>query len=226
MRKILRGVFFSKTDNLKTMTPRQEEIIKKAISLFNTNGVSNVKLVDITIALDISLGNLTYYYKTKKDLIAAILDFMVEDRKNLLIEEELLLNQGKWKEMIQNYLMFQLKYGFFYRDILDLDLLNEGVKTLYKIEVNKVIDFNRNSIHFALAKDYIKPEPKEGIYDGIAETIWSIYQAWFIKRAIFGEDKVGLDEAFIAITNLFYPYLTEKGLIVINRLVKQKEILV
>lgn len=208
------------------MTPRQEEIIKKAISLFNTNGVSNVKLVDITIALDISLGNLTYYYKTKKDLIAAILEFMVEDRKNLLIEEEELLNQGKWKEMIGNYLMFQLKYGFFYRDILDLGLLNDGVITLYKIEVNKVMDFNRNSIHFALFKGYLKPEPREGLYDGIAETIWSIYQAWFIKRAVFGEDKVGLDEPFVAVTNLFYPYLTEKGLILINRLLEQKDILV
>jgi AcrR family transcriptional regulator len=208
------------------MTPRQEEIIKKAISLFNTNGVSNVKLVDITVALDISLGNLTYYYKTKKDLIAAILDFMVDDRKILLMEEEQLLNQGNWKELIHNYLLFQLKYCFFYRDILDLDLLNKDVKTLYQIEVNKVVDFNRNSIDFALAKGYIKPEPRAGLYDGIAETIWSIYQAWFIKRAIFGENKVGLDEPFIAVTNLFYPYLTEKGLIIVHQLLQQKDILV
>lgn len=207
------------------MTKRQQKIIEQAIILFNKKGVSNVKISDITIALDISLGNLTYYYKTKRDLIASILEVMVKDRANLRSTSEQLLATGNWIDLIKSYLFFQLKYSFFYRDILDLDRLNDTAKLLYEQEVNNVIRFNRNSINLSISKKFINPEPLEGLYDHLAANTWAIHQAWFIKRAIFGADKVLIDEPIRAIMSLYYPFLTEKGLKAASKLREQESII-
>lgn len=208
------------------MNVRQEEIINQSILLFNSNGVSNVKLSDITVALKISLGNLTYYYKTKKDLIGSILDYMNEDQKNLLTRSEQFLGEDNWEELIKNYLLFQLKYCFFYRDIISLDAYHEKARSMYESEVDKVIAFNKNSIYMAIGRGYLHPEPRKGLYDGLAENIWSIIQAWFIKRSVFGEERVHLNAPFRSIMDLYYPYATEAGIAVLEKLRKRKNILV
>ncbi len=207
------------------MTQRQEKIIQQSITLFNEKGVSNVKISDITVALDISLGNLTYYYKTKRGLITSILDVMVKDRANLLSTSEQLLAAGKWIDLIKSYLIFQLKYSFFYRDILDLNRLNDTAKLLYETEVNNVIRFNKNSIIMSISKGFIKSEPITGLYDGVAANTWAIHQAWFIKRAIFGANKVTMDEPIRAIMNLYYPFLTPKGLEEMSKINHQENII-
>jgi len=51
------------------MKKTQHKIIKTAIQLFNKNGVANVRVQDIAVTASISPGNLTYHYKTKKDLM-------------------------------------------------------------------------------------------------------------------------------------------------------------
>ena len=51
------------------MKKTQLKIVKTAIKLFNKGGVSNVRVQDIAVAAGISPGNLTYHYKTKKDLM-------------------------------------------------------------------------------------------------------------------------------------------------------------
>lgn len=208
------------------MNARQKEIINQSILLFNAHGVSNVKLSDITVALDISLGNLTYYYKTKKDLIGSILDFMNDDQENLLTRSEQFLGDDNWEELIKNYLLFQLKYCFFYRDIISLDAYHEKAKSMYESEVNKVIAFNKNSIYMAIGRGYIHPEPRKGLYDGLAENAWSIIQAWFIKRSVFGAEKVQLSAPFRNIMDLYYPFATEDGIAVLDKLRKRKNILV
>ena len=55
------------------MKKTQEKIIIATVDLFNKNGVSNVRLQDIAKEVGISPGNLTYHYKTKKDLLGAVL---------------------------------------------------------------------------------------------------------------------------------------------------------
>lgn len=208
------------------MTKRQEEIIKISITLFNKRGLGNVKLNDITVALKISLGNLTYYYKTKKDLIASIIDYMSEDRLKLSAKSDDYLLDNNWIDLVKGYLHFQLKYAFFYRDVLDLYALNKEAKSLCENEINSVILFIKNSIDSAIDKGYLISEPREGLYDGLAHNVWSIIQSWFIKRAVFGSDNVGLNEPFLFIMNLYYPYTTKSGLDIINQLRARKNILV
>jgi AcrR family transcriptional regulator len=51
----------------------RQEILQKAKELFNESGYNNVSTRDISEALGISKGNLTYHFKKKEDIMEAIL---------------------------------------------------------------------------------------------------------------------------------------------------------
>ena len=52
----------------------RDKILKTALALFNESGEAGVSLAQIAAELDISEGNLWYHFRTKRDLIAALLD--------------------------------------------------------------------------------------------------------------------------------------------------------
>lgn len=51
-----------------------KEVLKKALGLFNEKGYAHVGMRELARKLDISPGNLTYYFKKKEDILAALLD--------------------------------------------------------------------------------------------------------------------------------------------------------
>lgn len=53
-------------------------IIQSAINLFNKYGIKNVRVQDIASEAGISPGNLTYHFRTKKDLMPAIRRYMIK----------------------------------------------------------------------------------------------------------------------------------------------------
>ena len=48
------------------------DILETARKLFNEQGYNGVSMRDIAGALGISVGNLTYYFKRKEDLLEAV----------------------------------------------------------------------------------------------------------------------------------------------------------
>lgn len=51
-----------------------KEILKKALDLFNEKGYAHVGMRELARELAISPGNLTYYFKKKEDVLAALLE--------------------------------------------------------------------------------------------------------------------------------------------------------
>lgn len=59
----------------------KKQIIEKAIELFNEKGYESVTMRDISGALQISVGNLTYHFKKKDDILYAIMIEQYNDHK-------------------------------------------------------------------------------------------------------------------------------------------------
>ena len=62
----------------------KKEILYQAKKLFNEKGYSHVTMRDISDSLGISVGNLTYHYAKKQDILQAI---MTETLSGLLLPE-------------------------------------------------------------------------------------------------------------------------------------------
>lgn len=96
-------------------------IIETARQLFNENGVTNVRSRDISAALAISNGNLTYHFPTIESLVEAIFDQMLQESSEQVGSHD----RGPqdligYMTLIEWFAGFQVRYGFFYKDLLEL----------------------------------------------------------------------------------------------------------
>lgn len=192
------------------MKKTQQKIVKTAIQLFNKNGVANVRVQDIAVAANISPGNLTYHYKTKKDLMVAVLHYMKSLQKEMFPYQSV-IEAPTWIELIQTYLRFQIQFRFFYRDILEISNLVPESKKQYRKQIESVIGFNKNGIFLSVDKGFMIPEPHEGHYQILATNSWAILNSWLTVREVLGKEVANIHRGINGVLELNYPYFTEKG---------------
>ena len=193
------------------MKKTPKKILESARVLFNTKGVSNVRLQDIAKNTGISPGNLSYHYGTKKDLMSAVLEMLQEATKEMRATNMNFLESEDYLGVIKNYLRFQIGHRFFYRDILDISNLVPEAKDVYEQLMNQVINFSKNGMYLAVGKGLLQPELHDGSFHFFAKNVWGILNSWLIEREVLGKEKVGMDQIMLSIWEYHYPYLTEKG---------------
>ena len=203
------------------MKKTPKKILENARILFNTQGVSNVRLQDIAKKSGISPGNLSYHYSTKKDLMSAVLAMLQEATIEMRASNMHSLETEDYLGVVKNYLRFQIGHRFFYRDILDITSLVPEAKDVYEQLMNQVINFTKNGMYLALGKGLLKPEPNDGSFHFFAKNIWAILNSWLIEREVLGKEQVGMDEIMLAIWEYHYPYLTENGLVLYHDVKKR-----
>lgn len=181
-----------------------------AIHLFNKNGVANVRVQDIAKSAKISPGNLTYHYKTKRDLMEGVLVYMKTIQKEMFPYQSI-IEAPSWLELVQTYLRFQIKFRFFYRDILEIANLIPESKKQYQKQIESVINFNKNGIYLSVGKGYMIPEPHDKHYQTLATHAWAILNSWLTVREVLGEEVANMHRGIYGLLELHYPYLTEKG---------------
>ena len=187
------------------------KILTNATSLFNHKGVGNIRLQDIAKKSGISAGNLSYHYKTKKDLLEAVLAFMSANFLESKSTNLVFLEKHDYTGLIKNYLGFQIRHRFFYRDILEIINLVPNAKTVFQKQIKHVINFSKNGIDLAVEKGFMIPEPYEGHYELFAKNNWAIMQGWLIERDVLGKKKVNINQVIMAVLESHYPYFTKKG---------------
>lgn len=192
------------------MKKTQLKIVKTAIRLFNKGGVANVRVQDIAVAAGISPGNLTYHYKTKKDLMVAVLQYMKNLQKELFPYPSI-VEAPSWLGLVQTYLRFQIQFRFFYRDILEISNLVPESKIQYQKQIESVINFNKNGIYMSVGKGYMLPEAHDGQYQTLATHAWAILNSWLTVREVLGEEVANINRGIYGLLELNFPYLTEKG---------------
>lgn len=193
------------------MKKTAERILLNALNLFNRMGVSNVRLQDIAAHAGISAGNLSYHYKTKKELMEAVLEFMKERFKCMGNQNMTFLERNDYFFLIKNYLSFQIGHRFFYRDILEINKLVPQAKDIYESQMRQIMNFSKNGTYLAVGKGILISEPHPGHYDFFIRNVWAILNSWLIEREILGEEKVSLEEIMMALLECHFPYFTEKG---------------
>ena len=88
----------------------KEKILNKALDMFNAKGVEYVGIREIAMTLDLHVGNITYYFPTKDDLVDSLsLELnrrnseIVVDDQNLTLESFVL----NFQKVFSNHLKFR-----------------------------------------------------------------------------------------------------------------------
>jgi len=198
------------------------KIVESSILLFNKKGLANVRLQDIAEHNNISPGNLTYHFKTKKDLMDYIIYYMIRKLVEIEATQRESLKQMSLYNILRNNLVFLFNYRFFFRDILEIINLVPNAKSVFK-DVNKLNEkFSIEYINISIKNGYMKKEVFDGQYKIFAKNNWAIVSSSLTTWEVLDDSKNKYRKIFDEIMGHFYPYLTKKGVDRYNK--KKKEI--
>tara|TARA_B110000438_G_scaffold232646_1_gene228411 strand:- start:4289 stop:4936 length:648 start_codon:yes stop_codon:yes gene_type:complete len=198
------------------------KIVESSILLFNKKGLANVRLQDIAEYNNISPGNLTYHFKTKKDLMDYIIYYMIRKLVEIEATQRESLKQMSLYNILRNNLVFLFNYRFFFRDILEIINLVPNAKSVFK-DVNKINEkFSIEYINISIKNGYMKKEAFDGQYKTFAKNNLAIVSSSLTTWEVLDDSKNKYRKIFDEIMGHFYPYLTKKGVDRYNK--KKKEI--
>ncbi|MCO6477351.1 MAG: TetR/AcrR family transcriptional regulator [Phaeodactylibacter sp.] len=188
----------------------KKKIIQKAIELFNERGYFDVRMRDISDALEVSVGSLTYHFRSKEALMESIYRYMLKTLEELGISGRLFQKKGEELEVAAVYMGYMQQFRFFFQDTLDIIRTYPEIGKRHRQQVAEEINIIKNLLYMQVGKGTLVPEPVPGLYDTLAEMIWQTLHFWFARQAILGDSQPGWDDAIRAIGHLVYPYLTEE----------------
>ena len=204
------------------MSSTRIKIVESSILLFNKKGLANVRLQDIAEYNNISPGNLTYHFKTKKDLMDYIIYYMIRKLVEIEATQRESLKQMSLYNILRNNLVFLFNYRFFFRDILEIINLVPNAKSVFK-DVNKLNEkFSIEYINISIKNGYMKKEAFDDQYKTFAKNNWAIVSSSLTTWEVLDDSKNKYRKIFDEIMGHFYPYLTKKGVDRYNK--KKKEI--
>ncbi len=187
----------------------KEQIIQTAIKLFNLRGFFEVRLRDISKDLNISVGSVTYHYKTKELLMNSIYRYMIKTLEEIYISDRIFQKKGEEANVAKVYFQYMLQFRFFFQDTLDIIRAYPEIGEKHQKQVKEEINIVINILYMQVGKGVLIPEPTAGIYATLAELIWQTLHFWFVRQAILGDTKPDIEKILQVISHLVYPYLTK-----------------
>ena len=199
------------------MSNRREEILKTALMLFNEKGFDEITTRDIARSLKISLGNLTYYFPAKKDIVFALIQNMAN-----AVDQALSNHRDTGKNALVNYfyqveLIFKthFKYRFImhkrYGEIISsFTESQQYVQDFLKIRFDSWQQLNKQLVKEKLASKALIEESNAHSY---VLNILALY--WHQEFLIYFpeiSDKQKVEKALAIFFQAYKPYLTKKGL--------------
>jgi AcrR family transcriptional regulator len=200
-------------------------IIEGAIEIYNRDGFTNVKVRDLAKYLDMSPGNITYYFPNNKDMLNAIYNYILKHIKASSMENHFLVHQGKGVEPIKIYLEVVSRFRFFYKDIISILKAYPEIAQKHQKIVNRQIEIIESLFFISVGKEYLRREEIPGMYRALAEAITHTLHFWLNQQTLKGKTDDDFEGALAHIDKLIYPYYTKKGLkIYFPDLLKNKEV--
>ena len=152
-------------------------ILHNSLKLFNRKGVQNTTTRDIASASAISLGNLTYHYKKKTDIVAALTD-QLEIELTGVIEQ--IPNISATAEEHSDFLLRQLavvwKYRFFFNFIHHLISVDPKQRKRFNQFRSTLVDVSTNAYEQLAINGSVKEIEPPNDLKSVMENIWYL---WF-----------------------------------------------
>ncbi len=109
------------------------KILETSIKLFNEKKASNVSTVQISAAMEISPGNLYYYYANKEEVIRCIWqEKMVDEIDSLMQQYEKIENADQLVDFLKDVTEHCIRYRFFYTEMPTLFTNDDKLMSVYE----------------------------------------------------------------------------------------------
>lgn len=204
---------------------RKEEILLVALKLFNGDGIQDVTTREIANELNISVGNLTYHFPTKEDIVNTLWQ-QYEERRNMAIRN--LVDARNKDPLTATYLTTEavfkvmVEYQFIFSRGFTIHSPLHTLRKTYQDDF--VVRFQNSSNHYKklIKAGYLKKTLLEDL-NGFIYTSNILGAFWQQDIFMFFpqlSDKQKIAHGLAIFFQPFKPYLTKKGAEILNPLLK------
>lgn len=194
------------------MQKTKKKILNKALSLFNENGLPNVKLQNIADACSISVGNLAYHFKFKEDLIITIADQISAELSPIVKEDQEFPALLDFDNQLSIYHALINKYVFFFLDVVELKRTLPVVHKQRVQNISTMITQIHQWIKVNESKGVFQREIHQDQYMHTAHAIWMLISFWMTQKKVLAKDGMDEEQFKIVVWNQLLPNFTDLGL--------------
>jgi AcrR family transcriptional regulator len=196
----------------------QNLILDTAIDLFNRYGTARISANRIADTCGLSRGHLYYHFKKKDEIIHAIYDrIATEVRHNR--HDDLNPTVHHMLEMFDRHLALIWRYRFFYREMMALLAVDEGLRQRFSKDRRNRTLVITNFFQALIENDVLTGPRDAKTLKNLVTASWIVSDNWINYVAV--ESTALYPECVSAgyelVIDLFRPYLSPKTQAVLDR---------
>ena len=201
----------------------ENKIVEKALELFNRNGIEYVGMRELAAELGLRIGNITYYFPTKDDLVYRLSNDLSELNSKVIVENEDISISGILK-LINQIFVNQIKYKCLYLSFVHIIRQNKKLVRKHKKTAQSRITEWVFRITKLQKNGYLRFESKKEI-EFLASTIALIGRFWLSEAKThfthLSQDKL-IRNYLEMMARILLPYTTAKGKKEIRNFIEEK----
>ena len=148
----------------------REKILHCAEDLFRQKGYNGVSLRDIAEAAGIRVGNLTYYYPRKEQLVEAIFS----RRHGNVLTPERLGSAAEFEAYFRHLLSVQRRSAFYFDSYVQLSQTSEYFRRFQTGRIARLRGLFEEGLRLMAEAGEIPPESRPGAFADTAENILTV----------------------------------------------------
>lgn len=195
-------------------------ILETALDLFNANGVKNVRLQHISDASIISLGNITYHFRTKDDIILNLWNSIQQEQKVLMAEFIIMPLFADIDRYTSSLFELQLKYKFFYQDTLEIIRAYPSIAEIYRKHIHWQEQQILSAFKFNIARGVFNNEISTDEYERLARLWVGLSEGWINRNMIVDDNQLSYPMFRNDLWLLLKGHMTSFGLEELNTLLE------
>lgn len=184
----------------------KKDIILTARDLFNIHGYNSISMRDIANELGISVGNLTYYFKKKEDLIEEVVEYKHKNYKKVDCPKSL----EDLNNLFLNSLNTQNENAYYFKHYNQLSQISQKI---YNIQINSIKElqaFLKESFKNLQESNLIKECPLPNQIENIIECILTILIYKPVNTKELNEHD-STKNIMDCLWSIIFMYLTDEG---------------
>lgn len=202
-------------------SPTRERIQLRAIALLNEKGLGNVTMRDVSAAMNMSIGNLTYHYPKWEYLIDDIFTSFQSSMDDLYVHFPMDITNipayiGKIYEL-------QMKFAFMFSDFYLFFKTHPKYNHVKESFFQERMMVMHQALQRLVPKGYLYPDSDEHNYMLLVKNTWLLLSGWYGFSKMFEGTPHAYtrEELFLSIWNLYAHHLTLRGKAIVRRAYQQ-----
>ena len=196
----------------KSTANTRGKILDRALEMFNERGIEYVGLRELAADLDMRVGNITYYFPTKDDLVYEI-SIELSKSNSQIATSGGVLTMEVFLETLRKMYLNQIRFKCLLLSFVHLMKQNKKIAAAYKKTQKARRSTIKTNLETLSSSGYFK-ELNEIEMDLLVSTLSLISRFWISEAAISfrKESEEQLVKYYLKIVaQLLHPYATNKG---------------